>query len=236
MKEIHFTQIDSTNRYLKDNYASVDDLTFVRADHQTAGKGRNQRIWQSEPGENLLFSLLIKDPDYFPLYRSISIITALSIAQVLKKQGIEAMIKWPNDVYVEGRKICGILLESVTRKSMECLIIGVGLNVNQCHFGDELIHPAVSMKLTCGRDFSITEVRDECYEQLLDNLEALKNGHDFYPEVTGLDYLKGKTVYYDSAEYQVEGINRSYSLRLSANGQSRDVEAGEISFHHLKGA
>lgn len=232
MKEIHFTEIDSTNTYLKNNYRTIEDMTFVTADHQTAGKGRNQRIWDSEPGENLLFSLLIKDSDYFPLYKAISIVSACSILKTLKGYGLEdVMIKWPNDVYVKGQKICGILLEAVSRNELECLIIGIGLNVNQEHFETDYIHQPTSLKLQTGKHMDISEFKTVCFGNLISDLELLKSGHDFHREVSKHDYLKGQTVFHDNKEYLVKGINEDYTLKLSHDGQDKDVEAGEISFH-----
>ena len=232
MKEIHFREIDSTNTYLKENYSSLDDLTFVSADYQSSGKGRNQRVWDSKPGENLLFSLLIKDSDYFPLYKAISIVSAYSVMKTLNEYGIEdTMIKWPNDVYVGGQKICGILLESVSRNEIECLIIGIGINVNQKTFGTDYIHPPVSMRNILNKEIDMNEFKVACFSNLLSDLEKLKEGYDYYPEISRYDYLRGQKVFHEGKEYTVEGINEDYTLKLSHDGQERNVEAGEISFH-----
>ncbi|MBR0474307.1 MAG: biotin--[Erysipelotrichaceae bacterium] len=232
MKEIHFREIDSTNTYLKENYASVSDLTIVSADYQSSGKGRNQRVWDSKPGENLLFSLLIKDSDYFPLYKAISIVSAYSVMKTLNEYGIEdTMIKWPNDIYVRGQKICGILLESVSRNEIECLIIGIGINVNQQAFGTDYIHPPVSMRNILNKETDMNEFKVTCFSNLLSDLEKLKDGYDYYPEISRYDYLRGQKVFHEGKEYTVEGINEDYTLKLSHDGQERNVEAGEISFH-----
>ena len=232
MKEIHFREIDSTNTYLKDNYDNIDDLTFVSADHQTAGKGRNHRVWDSEAGENLLFSLLIKDREYFPLYKAISIVSAYSVLKTLKGCGVEdVMIKWPNDVYVKGQKICGILLEAVSRNEMECLIIGIGINVNQDRFGTDYIHQPTSIRLQLGRIVNINDFKKICFGNLINDLELLKSGYDFHEEISRHDYLKGQRVFHDNREYLVKGINTNYTLKLSCEGHDIDVEAGEISFH-----
>ena len=115
MNKLHLNKIDSTNNYLKQNYKNLEDYTFVSADLQTNGKGRNEREWKSENGKNLLFSLLLLDKPLFKLYKDISIITAYSIIEALSKIGIKGLsLKWPNDVYVNGKKICGILLESIS--------------------------------------------------------------------------------------------------------------------------
>ena len=232
MKEIHFREIDSTNTYLKEKYSSISDLTFVSADYQSSGKGRNQRVWDSKAGENLLFSLLIKDSDYFPLYKAISIVSAYSVMKTLTEYGIEdTMIKWPNDIYVRGQKICGILLESVSRNEIECLIIGIGINVNQQAFGTDYIHPPVSMRNILNKETDMNEFKVACFSNLLSDLEKLKEGYDYYPEISRYDYLRGQKVFHEGREYTVEGINEDYTLKLSHDGQERNVEAGEISFN-----
>ena len=83
MKTIHFETIDSTNTYLKENYEKLDNFTFVSADFQSAGRGRNNRNWKSEKGENLLFSLLIKDKALIDKFSSLSVISAFSIIKAL---------------------------------------------------------------------------------------------------------------------------------------------------------
>ena len=158
MKQIYFETIDSTSAYLKCHYHNLDDLTFVSAGYQTQGKGRNNRIWYSD-NNNLLFSLLLKDDKYFDLTNAISIVSAYSILEVLQSYNINNVsIKWPNDVYVGDKKICGILLEGISSQSIECLIIGVGINVNQNEFDKEYIHAPTSMKAILCKDIDINEI------------------------------------------------------------------------------
>ena len=134
MKELHFESVDSTNTYLKQNYNNLENFTFVSADNQTQGRGRNNRKWISS-NDSLLFSLLLKDKKYFDYVNTISILSAYSIVQVLQDYGINNLsIKWPNDVYVNDSKISGILLESISSTNIECLIVGIGINVYQREF------------------------------------------------------------------------------------------------------
>ena len=124
---------------------------------QTSGKGQKGNVWLSEPGKNLTFSIVLKFPatdikselepmlayDQFVL----SEITSLSIVDLLAEHGIEAKIKWPNDIYVGDRKICGMLIENSLRGEwIQHSIIGIGLNVNQRNFDVNLPNP-VSMAL-----------------------------------------------------------------------------------------
>lgn len=235
MKQIHFESIDSTNTYLKQNYKELENFTFVSASNQTQGKGRNARKWQSD-NNNLLFSLLIKDSKYFNYINSISIISAYSIIQVLKEYKINNLsIKWPNDVFVGNKKICGILLEATSTNDIECVIVGVGINVNQTLFDFDYIHEPTSLKNILGKDININELKNNIYNTLIDNLNKLINGYDFYQDIINYDYLKGKQVYAlinnQKKLVKVKGINLDYSLAIIDKKTQMDITSGEISFH-----
>lgn len=231
MKELFFESIDSTNTYLKKHYEKLDDLCFVRADHQSEGKGRNGRKWLDNKGENLMFSLLIKDKKLIDKYMQLSVTSAYLILKILEEYGLHDLsIKWPNDVYVKGRKICGILLEAVTKQEIECLIIGIGLNVNQEEFaGDYLIEPTSICK-ELGRKIDLIELKDKIYDSLLNDL-----GKDYYKEIKEYDYLQGKTVTAEinkeSKTITVIGIDEDYSLKIIADNRETNILSGEISFH-----
>lgn len=236
MKEIVFESIDSTNTYLKEHYAETEDQTFVRSEEQTAGRGRHTRVWESRKGENLLFSLLLKDRRVFPYFKELSLISALSVAQLLQKYGLESVgIKWPNDVYVRDAKICGILLESVSQETMECLIIGIGLNVNQKTFPNTFLHEATSMKNELGKEISLEKVKEDLYRILLNNIQKVTEGYDFQKEISAMDYLKGKEavaqICKEERKVKVTGIQKDGSLKVDLNGETLCLYSGEISFH-----
>ena len=233
MKQIHFEVIDSTNTYLKSNYQNLENLTFVSSDYQTQGKGRSNRKWEASK-DNLLFSLLLKDKRYFEQTNVISILSAFTILQVLQDYGLtDVSIKWPNDVYVKDKKICGILLEAKSTNDIECLIIGVGVNVNQKEFDKEF--NATSMKNVLNKDIDINKLKEDIYQKMIDNLDMLLQSHDYYQEIVKYDYLKNKEVYaLISAEKKlvtVKGMNRDYSLCVVADEQEYNLNSGEISFH-----
>ncbi len=236
MKEIYFSELDSTNTYLKKHYEELEDMCFVRTDYQSAGKGRNSRRWTAERNANLTFSLLIKNEEVIKRYKAISVLSAYSILEVLKDHGLkDLMIKWPNDVYVSGEKICGILLESVVREKIECLIIGIGINVNQVEFNDSYLIRPTSLKKCLNEDIDLNELKDKIYKQLSENIEALLLEHDFYEEIQALDYLKDKKAeaYLDGNLQEVEiiGIAKDYSLEVKTKTGIRKIESGEITFH-----
>ena len=233
MNKIHFESIDSTNNYLKQNYKNLENYTFVSADFQTNGKGRNKRIWKSENGENLLFSLLLLDKQLFDHYKELSIITAYSIIKELEKLGIDNLkIKWPNDIYVGDKKICGILLESISVNDIECMIIGVGLNVNQKNFDADYRIPPTSIYNESHVFQDLKIIKDNIYNNLINNIEAIKTNRDFYSDIKQYDYLINKSISYkfDSTvkEVKVIGIQKDYSLLVDDGSKLINLSSGEV--------
>ena len=109
-------RVDSTNDEARRHISDIDNLSVVSALSQTAGRGQRGNTWTSNAGENLMFSIVLKTPvlmaeDHFALNE----IAALSVADFLSTYGIKAEIKWPNDIYVGEKKICGILIENSFR-------------------------------------------------------------------------------------------------------------------------
>ena len=140
---IWLDEVDSTNGYVRRHIQELDNLSVVSVLSQTAGKGQGDHIWHSAPGKNLLFSILVKNPTV-PAARQhvISRNTAETVVELLDAHGIDAWIKPPNDVWVGNKKICGILIEHSLRSDrISWTIIGIGLNVNQTIFPEELPNP-----------------------------------------------------------------------------------------------
>lgn len=233
MNKIHLDSVDSTNSYLKKHYKELDNYTFVSANYQTNGKGRNDRDWKSENGKNLLFSLLLLDKQLISHYKELSIITAYSIIKELEKLNIKDLsIKWPNDVYVKDKKICGILLESVSVNDIECLVIGVGLNVNQENFNGEyrIIPTSIIKELNQFQD--IEALKENIYKTLINNIEAVKFNKDLYSEIKKYDYLMNKEIKYEiENSYErakVIGIQKDYSLLVDNGSKLINLFSGEV--------
>ena len=152
-KIIHIDETDSTNRWLRDNTPPLPAEEYVVvADYQTAGRGCGNNSWESERGKNLTFSMLIY-PDTLPANEQFHITEVVSVAlcetleRYLDNQRVE--IKWPNDIYVGDRKICGILIENRLQGStIKDCIIGIGLNVNQQFFVSDAPNPVSLYQLT----------------------------------------------------------------------------------------
>lgn len=153
MKFLRLDEVDSTNSYVSRHAADLDDMTMVIADSQTAGRGQRGNSWESEPGRNLTFSLFFRPAGIEAREQfAISEATALAVVDFLTECGINAMVKWPNDIYVGDRKISGILIEhALMGRGIEHSRIGVGLNVNQRGFVSDAPNP-VSMALVTGAD------------------------------------------------------------------------------------
>ena len=172
MKTYHFETIDSTSTYLKNNYNNLDDYTFVSADYQTSGHGRYNRRWYCENKKDLMFSVLVKDKELVSKYSFLSLASATVIYDVLKKLSIKNVsIKWPNDVFVNDKKIAGILLESVSfGNGIEALIIGVGINVNSTSFDDNMINTPTSICLELNNEISLNTFREKIYIEFCEKI------------------------------------------------------------------
>ena len=232
MKTIHFETIDSTNTYLKENYEKLDNFTFVSADFQSAGRGRNNRNWKSEKGENLLFSLLIKDKALIDKFSSLSVISAFSIIKALNLEHL--IIKWPNDIYYKDSKLCGILLEAVTINEIECLIIGIGLNVNQREFVGEYKRTPTSLYQITNQTQDMRLLKDKIFNQIYYDFMKVKEGYDSYNDIKEYDYLKDRQVYADInnevKQIKVVGIDSDYSLKAIKDDELINLSSGEVTF------
>ena len=237
-KTIDFESIDSTNLYIKKNYQDLDNFTFVSSLYQSKGKGRNVRKWESTKGNNLLFSLLIKDEDILNKYQCLSILSAVSIYNVLKSLNINNVsIKWPNDVYVNDKKICGILLEGISYDNkLQNIIIGIGLNVNESDFEKFELYDATSIKKELNKEISLDDIKEKVYDSLLSQLNKIKeNDYSYLVVAKNNNYLLNKEVYAyvnnQKVLVQVLDINEDNSLKVLLDGKIINLFSGEITFH-----
>lgn len=173
--DINWTgSVDSTNNEAKRRIDSLADLSVISAVEQTAGRGQRGNIWLSEPGKNLTFSIAVKYggklfADASPENEFvINGIISLSVVELLAVHGIDARIKLPNDIYVNDKKICGILIEhSVLGSSLVHSIIGVGLNVNQLDFDESLANPTSMLLEVAGDEIHLPSLLEELLDIFL---------------------------------------------------------------------
>lgn len=132
MKVIELETIDSTNIYAKLNIDTLEDKTVVLAHRQVSGRGRLNRSWVDLGEGNLFMSFVLKPSDKFSeIYPNLTQYLSVCLCKVLENYGLEPQIKWPNDVLINGRKIAGILSETVMQGSnFKGLVLGIGVNLN----------------------------------------------------------------------------------------------------------
>jgi BirA family biotin operon repressor/biotin-[acetyl-CoA-carboxylase] ligase len=224
-------EVDSTNDEIRRlALASAADGTVVLADKQTAGRGRRGAAWVCPPGRALAFSVLVRPVEPKALWPRLALATGLAVAEALELQGVVTGIKWPNDVWIGGKKICGVLVEA----GSDFAIIGIGVNVNVPSFPVELADTATSLLLETGEPSDRAgvlasilrrlEIRrhqiDRGYEQLLDAVRSrcVLTGHRL-----SLHAADGPRVGF------CEGIGAGGELLLSgANGLERLMQADEV--------
>lgn len=178
MKIIEFEELESTNGYCGElDLKGVDEFTTVWAHRQTAGRGQRGNRWESEGGKNLTFSVVLH-PTFLPAARQYELTKALSlgvsdwVAEELGGERERVAIKWPNDVYVEGRKICGMLIENKIGERYETAVCGIGVNVNQTEFGKGAPN-ATSLKLLTGKEYELRGLLEGLLESLRRRYEEL---------------------------------------------------------------
>ena len=230
-KEIHFESVDSTNLYIKHHYLELDDFDIVSSDYQSEGKGRHDRIWKSQKGENLLFSILIKEKYLVSKGGYLSLVAAVSVSELLEKHGFKNVtIKWPNDVYINNKKVCGILLEG---QIPEYLVIGIGINVNQKEFVGEYHVTPTSLILEGGKEVDLSQFKRDMFDVLTENLIKLDLlHHHFKAYFHKHNHLEEKTIkFIYNGEYltgKVAGIDDNFNLIVNSENKEIKVSSGEI--------
>jgi len=157
-----FDEIDSTNSQAHRCRHEASDFTVWAAEFQTAGRGQRGNTWESAVGENLTFSILFKPSNFLATRQfELSQVVALGVVDYLSTHGIEAKIKWPNDIYIGDKKICGILIENiVSGATLSVCIAGIGLNLNQTIFRSDAPNPT-SLLIELGRQSGQLDPRHE---------------------------------------------------------------------------
>jgi len=163
-ERLFFDTLNSTNDRLLDMVISTSPAegTVIYTAYQTGGRGHMGNTWQSEKGQNLLFSILLL-PDFISSSKQfeLSKIISLALVDITKAHCKNITIKWPNDIYAGSKKIAGILIENiVTGNRLDSCVAGIGLNVNQERFTSDLPNPT-SLLLETGCQFDMTKLLDQ---------------------------------------------------------------------------
>jgi len=168
MELFYLEQVDSTNKYAKNNIDKFTDMTVVYTSIQTSGRGRLQRTWNFMGEENIYASIILKPTEeYKEIYSNLTQYLCLILAETFEEYNIIPKIKWPNDILVNNKKIYGFLAESVIVGSkLKGLVLGFGVNLNCNQEKFDLINqPATSLDIETGmkidRDIFLNKILDK---------------------------------------------------------------------------
>lgn len=236
---LRYDSVCSTNDVARELAASgAAEGVCVIAREQTAGRGRQGRLWSSPPGEGLYLSLILRPQIKAADSTIITLAAAVGVAETFKLDfDVSTDIKWPNDVLVSGRKICGILVESaIQNEHLQYAVVGIGVNIAQGSFPDELGSSATSLLLETQRriepqDFAQPMLRrlERWYRIVVTHPDQVI---ERWQELSS--YARGCLVDVKSPEGTIQGITRGLTpagaLMLEMNsGEIREIVSGEVS-------
>ena len=248
---IHWLKMtDSTNLDAWRNKDAAEDMTVWCSEYQTAGRGQRGNRWESRQGENLMFSILFRPRGLRAAGQFvISQICSVGIVRYLAELGLDARIKWPNDIYIGDRKICGMLIENTLKDdTLAVSIAGIGLNVNQRTFPPELPNPVsvVSCLEAAGNGpAEDLDLRQEL-PLVVDHIWSLYGRLDRDGTVPGLEeeylsrlYLLGEDAWFEETEYFTGGATRRFRGRIVGVEKQTarllvEKEDGRISRYYFK--
>lgn len=227
MKLIELEEVDSTNEYLKREYQNLPMQACVTTKHQTKGRGRNGHVWESQANENLIMSFLFKDFHKIEDAWKMTQLATCSVVGLLDRHRIKATIKWPNDIYVDGKKICGILVETILDSDLKGVIVGIGLNVNSNEYQ--------SMKQVTGKTYKISKlaVGLKTFMLIYYNLYQTNQFHKVLEYANSISYLKDKWVsYMDYGEVCFQKLlDNGHVLFIDRQGKKYEQVINEITLH-----
>jgi BirA family biotin operon repressor/biotin-[acetyl-CoA-carboxylase] ligase len=235
-----FAEIDSTNRWVLDQARAGAAAGLVAvADHQTAGRGRRGRVWTAPPGSSLLVSVLLRPALDAERVQVVTMATALALADaVAAVAGVQATLKWPNDLLVGDRKLAGLLAEADVSADgdMRAVVVGAGCNIEWHDFPAELAETATACNIEAGRSVDGDDVLAAFLEHLSARLEDLDGVVAAYtPRLSTI----GRRVRVDLGERTIvgraDGVDASGRLLLTpdSGGDQVVVAAGDVV--HLRG-
>ncbi|MFN0124453.1 MAG: biotin--[acetyl-CoA-carboxylase] ligase [Blastocatellia bacterium] len=231
----HFATLGSTNDHLK-QLREAPEFTVITADSQTAGRGRRDRAWHSAPGSGLYMSVLLRPRVEGEKLALVGLLCAVAVAETLLDHTRDISIKWPNDVLLREKKICGILIDGTSGSAeLPRLIAGIGVNLNHEAFPPELRETATSLYLESGGRVGAPEFRDQLLARLAVWYERLHSDHRaILRRWTALSpYAENMPVTVTLDQEQITGITCGVTdtgaLRVRMdNGHVRVILAGEI--------
>ena len=243
MFEIHLPSIDSTNTYAKQNVSQFPKhgITCITADHQTAGRGRFHNKWISPPNVNLYITFFFQLPLLQRDFTALGLVLASSMTKVLQSYGIKAHIKWPNDLFLKGKKFGGVLTETSVQKEIFDVFAGIGVNVNMDKEALQNIEPpATSLMIETGKQWDRKELLKKLQLQFEQDLDLFhKEGFTpFHSYCDAILAYKGEKVRCFDGKQEWIGICKSLALDGKLNVELKDhtihaLASGEIHLRKL---
>ena len=242
----YFDELDSTNTKIKElAKGGAEHGTVVVADKQTAGKGRRGRTWESPAGTNLYFSILLRPIFAAEKAPMLTLVMAYSTAKVIREHlHMSVEIKWPNDLVLSKKKICGILTEMTLKQTeIDFVVIGTGINVNLTEFPKELQDKATSLYLEKGELIERKELLEKVLEEFWRQYKVFEDVQDLsflqkeYNEML-VNCGREVCVLEPGNEYaaKARGINQTGELLvMKEDGSETAVYAGEVSVRGVYG-
>lgn len=240
---IHLETVGSTNDYAKEMATKENEGTVIISEEQTKGKGRLGRQWHSKANEGIWMSIILK-PNISPYQAPfITLIAGASIVKALNNLGVKTLIKWPNDVIINGKKVCGILTElSAEIERVNHIILGIGMNVKTMEFSPEISEIATSLYREGYKISRVEMIRNIIFEFEKLYLDYVENGSK---EKT-LKICRQYSAVLDKDVYAIKGgerelvrcieINDEGNLIVKKeNGDVKEIMSGEISIRGVKG-
>ena len=235
---IYYPSLASTNETAKQEaQQGAAEGTVIVTDEQTAGKGRIKRLWLTPKGNVALSVILYPPVTYLPyliMVASLAVVHSIEAVTSLKSQ-----IKWPNDVLIKGRKVCGILIENKLRGDIvDYAVIGIGINVNlRLQDFPDILATATSLSNELGKDVSCLSLIRRLLVEVENLYSALPSGGSIYEEWRDSLVTLGKRVRVKSGETTYDGVAESVArdgslLLRGSDGTLTKIVAGDVTLHN----
>ena len=228
-----FEEIGSTNDYLLEN-SKKNKLSICLTESQTKGRGRNSKEWQSPKYENIYMSVSFSTNQDLKFFSSFSLVTAISVQKALTKHKFDTKIKWPNDIYINSKKVGGILIETVSKDKNNIVVVGIGLNVFM-KSNSKIDREWTSLILeneskSIDRNKIISDIANEL---VIDKKTFEEKGFGvFSDKFNELNILKNKKVSLSNSQYEdvvALDVNEDGSLNVKTKSKISKIFSGEVS-------
>ena len=233
---VHLRETGSTNDRVRElALGGAPHGTVVVAEHQSAGRGRHGRTWSAPPGRSLTLSVLVR-PQQAPM-ELLPLAVALAVCEACEAAaGLRCEIKWPNDVWIEGRKVAGILIEARPREGWA--VLGIGLNVDTAggELAPELRETATSLRIATGGPVDREVALDALFERLAEWIGALGRPERVTDAFRERDALYGREIAWTQDSQRMTGAARGIdddgSLVVFTDSKEVRLDAGEVHLEH----